>query len=54
MSYYAALFFVVSTVAVIIGFTGIAAGAAEMANILFLVFPVISVFALVMTVRKRP
>ena len=45
MLYYAALFFVIALVAALFGFGGIAAGAAEIAKILFFIFLVISIVA---------
>ena len=44
---YAAMFFVIALIAAIFGFTGIAAGAAEMAQILFFVFAALFVVSLV-------
>jgi uncharacterized membrane protein YtjA (UPF0391 family) len=47
MLYYAAVFFVIALIAAIFGFTGIAAGAAEVAKILFLIFVVLFAISLV-------
>ena len=46
MLYYAALFFVIALVAALFGFGGIAAGAAEIAKILFFIFLVLFVVSL--------
>jgi uncharacterized membrane protein YtjA (UPF0391 family) len=55
MLYYAALFFVIALVAALFGFGGIAAGAAEIAKILFFVFLVLFVVSLVAgTFRRGP
>lgn len=53
MLYYAALFFVIALVAALFGFGGIAAGAAEIAKILFFVFLVLFVVSLVAGVFRR-
>jgi uncharacterized membrane protein YtjA (UPF0391 family) len=44
---YAAIFFVIALVAALFGFTGIAAGAVEIARILFFVFLVLFVISLI-------
>jgi len=55
MLYYAALFFVIALVAALFGFGGIAAGAAEIAKILFFIFLVLFVVSLIMgTMRRGP
>jgi len=43
---YAAIFFIIALVAALFGFTGIAAGAVEIAKILFFVFLVLFVVSL--------
>lgn len=53
MLYYAGLFFVVALVAALFGFGGIAAGAVEIAKILFFIFLVLFVVSLVAGVMKR-
>lgn len=53
MLYYAALFFVSALIAAVFGFGGIAAGAVEIAKILFFVFLVITVITLVIGVIRR-
>jgi uncharacterized membrane protein YtjA (UPF0391 family) len=53
MLYYAALFFVVALVAALFGFGGIAAGAVEIAKILFFVFLVLFVVSLVAGLMRR-
>lgn len=47
MLYYAAVFFIIALVAALFGFTGIAAGAVEIAKILFFVFLVLFVATLI-------
>lgn len=42
---YAVIFFVVAIIAAVFGFGGIAAGAVEIAKILFYVFAVLAVFS---------
>jgi uncharacterized membrane protein YtjA (UPF0391 family) len=53
MLYYAALFFVIAMVAALFGFGGIAAGAVEIAKILFFVFLVLFVVSLVAGLMRR-
>jgi uncharacterized membrane protein YtjA (UPF0391 family) len=53
MLYYAAVFFVVAIIAAVFGFGGIAAGAVEIAKILFFVFLVLFVVSLLFGVLKR-
>ena len=53
MLYYAVMFFVVAVVAAIFGFGGIAAGAVEIAKILFFVFLVLFVGSLVWGLMNR-
>ncbi len=53
MLYYAALFFVIAVVAAVFGFGGIAAGAIEIARILFFVFLVLFVASLVWGLMNR-
>lgn len=52
MLFYAAVFFAIAIIAAVLGFTGIAAGLAEIARILFFVFLVIFIFTLVMGIGK--
>lgn len=47
MLHYAIVFFVIALVAAVLGFTGIAAGAVEIARILFFVFIVLFVVSLI-------
>jgi len=49
---YAVLFFIIALVAGLFGFTGIAAGAVEIAKILFFVFLVLFVVSLVFGLRR--
>ena len=53
MLYYAALFFVIALVAALFGFGGIAAGAVEIAKILFFVFLVLFVVSLIAGMMRR-
>jgi uncharacterized membrane protein YtjA (UPF0391 family) len=53
MLYYAALFFVIALVAALFGFGGIAAGAVEIAKILFFVFLVLFVVSLLAGLMRR-
>lgn len=54
MLHYAVVFFVIALIAAVFGFGGIAAGAVEIAKILFFVFLVIAVITFVMSLlRKR-
>jgi uncharacterized membrane protein YtjA (UPF0391 family) len=52
--YYAAVFLVIALVAALLGFGGIAAGAVEIAKVLFFVFLIMAVVSLVVgLVRSR-
>ncbi|AZG12835.1 MULTISPECIES: DUF1328 domain-containing protein [Cupriavidus] len=53
MLYYALVFFIVAIVAAIFGFGGIAAGAVEIAKILFFIFLVVALVAAVMGLVRR-
>lgn len=53
MIYYTVVFLVIALVAALFGFTGIAAGAVEIARILFFIFLVLFVISLVMGVFRR-
>lgn len=53
MLYYAAVFFVIAIVAAVLGFGGIAAGAAEIARILFFIFLVIFVVTLLLGILRK-
>ena len=50
---WAAIFFVIAIVAAVLGFGGIAAGASEIAKILFFVFLVIFLVTLIMGMMRR-
>lgn len=55
MLHYAAVFLVIAMIAALFGFTGIAAGGAGIAQLLFSVFMALAVGAVVLTVvRRRP
>ena len=53
MLYWALMFFVVAIIAAVFGFTGIAAGAATIAQVLFFIFVVLFLVSLVMGLIKR-
>lgn len=53
MLYYAAVFLIIALVAALLGFTGIAAGAVEIAKILFFVFLLLFVATLVVGLMRR-
>jgi uncharacterized membrane protein YtjA (UPF0391 family) len=52
MLHYAAVFFVIALIAAVFGFTGIAAGAAEIAKILFYIFLVVFAVTLLLGVFR--
>jgi uncharacterized membrane protein YtjA (UPF0391 family) len=51
--HYSAVFLVIALVAALLGFTGIAAGAVEIAKILFYVFVVLFVISVAVGVARR-
>ena len=53
MLHYAVVFLVIALVAALLGFTGIAAGAVEIARILFFIFVVLFIASLVMGLTRR-
>lgn len=53
MLHYAAVFLVIALVAALLGFTGIAAGAVEIARILFFVFLLLFVASLIVGLIRR-
>jgi len=53
MLQYAAIFFVIALAAALFGFGGIAAGAAEIAKVLFFIFLLIFVVTLVMGLVRK-
>ena len=53
MLHYAAVFFVIALVAALFGFTGIAAGAVEIAKILFFIFVVLFLVSLIAGLMRR-
>ena len=53
MLHYALVFFVIAVVAALFGFGGIAAGAVEIAKILFFIFLVLFVVSLVVGLVRR-
>ena len=54
MLHYAIVFLVIALVAALFGFGGIAAGAVEIAKILFFVFIVMAVVAFIISLGRRP
>jgi len=50
---YAAIFLVIALIAALLGFTGIAAGAVEIAKILFFVFLLLFVVSLIVGLMRR-
>lgn len=50
---WAVTFFVIALVAAVLGFGGIAAGATEIAKVLFFVFLIIFVVTLILGLRRR-
>ena len=50
---YAVTFLVIALVAALFGFTGIAAGAVEIAKVLFFIFIVLFVVSLIMGLTRR-
>ena len=53
MLHYAVVFFVIALIAALFGFGGIAAGAAEIAKVLFFIFLVLFVVSLVVGLFRR-
>lgn len=53
MIYWSAVFFIVAIIAAILGFGGIAAGAAEIGKILFFLFAVLFVLSMVFGFSRR-
>ncbi|MBV5344791.1 MAG: DUF1328 domain-containing protein [Rhodoferax sp.] len=53
MLHYAAVFFVIALVAALLGFTGIAAGAVEIARILFFIFVLLFLASLIVGLVRR-
>lgn len=54
MLYYAAVFFVIALIAAVFGYGGIAAGAVDIAKILFVLFAILAVASFLLgTFRKR-
>lgn len=50
---YAIAFFIVALIAALFGFTGIAAGAVEIAKVLFFIFVLLFLLSLVMGLMRR-
>lgn len=53
MLHYAVVFFVIALVAALLGFTGIAAGAVEIAKVLFFIFIVLFLVSLIVGLIRR-
>lgn len=53
MLHYAVVFFVIALVAALFGFSGIAAGAVEIARILFVIFLVLFLASLIVGLIRR-
>lgn len=53
MLQYSVIFFVIALVAALFGFGGIAAGAVEIAKILFFIFAIIAVVTFVISLVKK-
>ena len=53
MLYYALAFFIVALIAAVLGFTGIAAGAAAIAKILFFVFLAVAALTFIASLVRR-
>ena len=53
MLHYTVVFLVIALVAALFGFTGIAAGATEIAKILFFIFLLLFVISLIMGLMRR-
>jgi uncharacterized membrane protein YtjA (UPF0391 family) len=53
MLHYAVVFFVIALIAALFGFGGIAAGAAEIAKVLFFIFLVLFVVSLILGLFRR-
>ncbi len=53
MLYYAVVFFIIALIAAVFGFGGIAAGAVEIAKILFFVFLVIAAITFILGLARK-
>ncbi|HTS23134.1 MAG TPA: DUF1328 domain-containing protein [Casimicrobiaceae bacterium] len=53
MLHYALVFFVIALIAALFGFGGIAAGAAEIAKVLFFIFVILFVVSLIVGLFRR-
>lgn len=53
MLYYALVFFIIALVAAVFGFGGIAAGAVEIAKILFFIFLIVALVTAIMSLVGR-
>jgi len=54
MLYWAFLFFIISIIAAVFGFTGIAVATAEIAKLLFFIFSLLFLLTLIFGMRRRP
>lgn len=53
MLHYAVVFFVIALIAAVFGFTGIAAGATEIAKILFFLFLIIAAITFIVSLVRK-
>ncbi len=53
MLHYAVIFFVIAIIAAVFGFTGIAAGATEIAKVLFFLFLIVAAITFVISLVRR-
>lgn len=54
MLHYAVVFLVIALIAALLGFGGIAAGAVEIAKLLFFVFVIMAVAAFIVSLLRKP
>ncbi|HET6828015.1 MAG TPA: DUF1328 domain-containing protein [Ramlibacter sp.] len=54
MLHYAVVFLVIALIAALLGFGGIAAGAVEIAKLLFFVFVILAVAAFIVSLLRKP
>jgi uncharacterized membrane protein YtjA (UPF0391 family) len=54
MLHYAVVFLVIALIAALFGFGGIAAGAVEIAKLLFFVFVIMAVAAFIVSLLRKP
>jgi uncharacterized membrane protein YtjA (UPF0391 family) len=54
MLHYAVVFLVIALIAALLGFGGVAAGAVEIAKLLFFVFVILAVAAFIVSLLRKP